>query len=331
MVVEWLRHARQPLVIGLLCALAVNAVVDAKELLFQPMCLLEQGESANPRFVQKHLHGFKVRVTFQEQVPVLLETSILVRSQGSLERLPVILHAEVGQANDVELIDDDRHVRENDLAGPAVRSPHIHGYDLQGAMVIKAGQPLYHGVLVAVWQEIENRSISDVGEDAPRPAHSEDLIDTQDLWGDGLVEIIDHLGVSLKDVPDRLGINADLLSDIGVGSPGALIQDVVHGPLSQAMITVQEISRLQKGLAAVSALVPLPDDVENHALTQSGQVVVDGLPGAKFAQLKKMALRASSHQRLVLQGYPDRAAAFLGELYIPSERIEKFQDGRIAE
>lgn len=327
---KFLRNARKPLLVLLFCFLSFSAIVDAEELLFQPVSLAQHREAANPRLEQDSFHRFQFAMPLEQQIPISLQSSSLLVGQGRLQSLPVAVEALIAQAQDMELIDDDgcqwKHGKD---CGP-VGIPHVHGYHLDLLGLVKPAQPQHDSVLVSIIEEVQNGILADVGQNAPSSPQGEYLIDTQDFRGNDLVQALECLHMGREHVPDRLTINAQLAGDVAMGASGRLLLDVIHGPLRKAMVVVQEGSGLHKRLFAFLTAVTLASDPENHPLAHSGQIDVGGCSYAELHQKEGSASLAASSGCLVLNYHPDGVVNFFFRNNVPIERIEQFQAERLA-
>ncbi len=96
------------------------------------------------------------------------ECPALTVSQSGSDDLAYRFHALIRHTNDVILIHDDLSVRDNILHRFFVRLPHIHCDQLN---VLLIGHPLEvvsHDRLIAIEDQVYNRSFLDIGDDAAR-------------------------------------------------------------------------------------------------------------------------------------------------------------------
>lgn len=327
---EFLGNARKPLLVFIFCILSLDAVVDEKELFLQPVGLTEQGEPSDPRFEQNPLHRLQVLVSLEQQETISLKSSSLLIGQGRLQRLPVAVEALVRQSRDVELIDDDNgHGKSLEHSNP-VGVPHIHCHDFDLIRFVESHQPVDNGVLIAIIQNIQNGILTNVGQHAARSAQGEYLIDAQHLGSNDRVHQILSRGMSDKDVPYGLGIDAKLSGNVAVGSAGALPLNVFQRPLGKPMVSAQEGSGFDEGLLAILTAVPLPLDLEHHSLAHGRKIDVGRGSHPELNDEQGSAFLTAVSQWLVLNNHPSGVVYLFLRNDFPRRRIEEFQAERLA-
>jgi hypothetical protein len=108
-----------------------------------------------------------------------------------------------GQAQHVELVDDDGGVGKHGMDGLVVGPPPIHGHEFHPFVVSQALQERDHTRPVPIAEQIEDDPLLHVGEHAPGPAAEMDLVDAEPVRCDERARRIQGLGVLGEDAPNR--------------------------------------------------------------------------------------------------------------------------------
>jgi len=291
----------------------VLAVVDAVEGLFGGVASGQLGEVIQPRFHDQPLFRFEARTARQQVEAILDQAPTLGRRQASPQALADGLHADVSVLQDVPLIDDREGVRQQVLAQPAVRLPHVHRQHLDPIAVRHSADALGHRVVVAVWKQVDQRLLADVGQHAAGVVEQMHFVDAEDFRR--LEVELAHLGLGpmLEHPADGAFVQPGVTGDRGEGGVHAALADPFVEPARHHKFVVEVGVAVGRGLAAVPAQVALAVPFQRHRLASGLHIHVAHDPCAVGRQTVRVAVVADRVRfRPALDADGDRVVRFHG-------------------
>ncbi len=264
------RDLCEPCKVALQSIFFCQCFINGVKAFFETIGGLQTWEVLEPHLKDQSFSLIEVMRTLEQKKSVMHQGFPLFVSQTLSYLLANRFQAAGKQLQDVEFIYDQCCMGQGQMDGAMVRRPHISTDNLNMlfhsiGQVLQVGE---NGWFLSISKQINDVSVLNVSDDATVLIEQIQLVnpDADSLHASSDVEMLDRL---VKDEPDKLLINADVVGDTRKCSSQCLLSDVKHQAICHHMMLVHLREWFKKGFVTVSAAVPFSDDQDARSFSSN--------------------------------------------------------------
>lgn len=268
------RKAMQPCMVQIERLALILSIPDIKELFLQCVSGLKQGKVERPRFQDERLTLGQISTPTQKNVPIVHQPASFGVAQSCTQFFAHGVQTGIGKFDDVEVVHNDRSMRQQIIASLFVRLPHVHA-DTGNSCSDRYRQTLQillDTLFIPVAQEINDEAAFNIGQNTARFVQQIDFINAQD--GHRLVNgLLREMGGRLtKERANRPFIQANIVSDTSEGPAQSFMVNVVDQAIRHEVMFIHIFEWLKERAVTRPALIALAMNEDADTFCSNGLI-----------------------------------------------------------